>query len=249
MLLAHDRLTLASLNAHCGRDSAGVPYSISAAIDSLDSDVVLIQENWRAAGRESIASRVARESGYPYCIELDVLERTSLHDLGVVSEAAQDENGTLGLALLSRWPAVARGRVLLGTAPGDMMERAAQIVDVTVDCDWVVAIVNAHLTHRLRHGPGQLRRLVRAVRHCTRATVIAGDMNMCRPTVYLAYPFRPAVRGRTWLARRPWAQLDHVLVSDAIRALGGCVGPAVGSDHLPVRAMLSAGNRPAAIRQ
>jgi endonuclease/exonuclease/phosphatase family metal-dependent hydrolase len=242
MATAYFPLSIASLNMHCGRDHAGIPYSISEAIKSLSVDVVLVQENWRTDAAESIARRAACENGYPYCIELDVLERTTLFSLGVITDRDADEPGGLGLAVLSRVPAVACGRVILGTAAGDMMERAAQIVDITVgDGDSVVRVVNAHLTHRLLYGPGQLRRLTRAVRGCGYPTVIAGDLNMCRPAIYLARPFRPVVRGRTWRAWQPWVQLDHVLVGDGIQRLGGHVCPAVGSDHLPIRASLHVG--------
>jgi len=66
--------------------------------------------------------------------------------------------------------------------------------------------------------------------------VIAGDFNMCRPTVYLARPYRPVVRGRTWPAWRPLAQVDHVLAGGDVGIAEGSVPPAIGSDHLPVRA-------------
>jgi endonuclease/exonuclease/phosphatase family metal-dependent hydrolase len=46
------------------------------------------------------------------------------------------------------------------------------------------------------------------------------------------------VRGRTWPARRPHSQIDHILVSGEINVRGGEVLPDVGSDHRPVRAEL-----------
>jgi endonuclease/exonuclease/phosphatase family metal-dependent hydrolase len=232
-------LVLGGINLHCGRDHSGAPYAVSAAISSLHADVVVVQENWRPTGAESIASRASVECGYRHCVELDVLDRTSLYDLGVVTDAASDEPGGWGLAVLSRQPVVRQEEVWLGSAPRDMGSRAAQVVDIAIDDESGIRVANVHLTHRVAHGPRQLRRLVRSLQPAAIPTVIAGDMNMCRPTVYLGRPFRPGVRGRTWPARRPLAQLDHVLIDAGIGVVDGGVGPAVGSDHLPIRVTLS----------
>lgn len=238
MSTVHVELSVGDLNIHCGRDHAGVPYSVPGAIGSLDADVVVVQENWRTGGMESIACLAAAECGYPYCVELDVLERTSLYDLGVVADLTANESGAWGLAVLSRGHAVARRRIMLGTASGDVAERVAQVVDVVIGDESLVRVVNTHLTHHLLHSPRQLRRLVRAVRGNGPPTLIVGDLNMCRPAVYSGRPFRPAVRGRTWPARHPWTQLDHVLLGHGMQVLDGAVSPAVGSDHRPVRVTL-----------
>jgi endonuclease/exonuclease/phosphatase family metal-dependent hydrolase len=103
----------------------------------------------------------------------------------------------------------------------------------------LLRIVNVHFTHRLAHGPAQLRRLLRGLAGSDRPTVLGGDFNMCRPTVYLASGYRPAVRGRTWPAHRPVAQLDHLLTGPGITVSRQQVAAPVGSDHLPVRAVLS----------
>jgi endonuclease/exonuclease/phosphatase family metal-dependent hydrolase len=234
----HAQLSVGSLNMHCGRDSEGVPYSVPEAIGSLEADIVVVQENWRSSGTESLARCVAAECGYQYCFELNVLKHTSLYDLGVVADLTADESGAWGLAVLSRRHAVTRPRITLGMAPGDLAERVAQVVDVAIGNESLVRVVNTHLTHHLLHSPRQLYRLVCAVRGDGPPTLIIGDLNMCRPTVYLGHPFRPAVRGRTWPARHPWTQLDHVLLGHGIKVLDGGVSPAVGSDHRPVRVTL-----------
>ncbi|MGO9083348.1 MAG: endonuclease/exonuclease/phosphatase family protein [Streptosporangiaceae bacterium] len=128
--------------------------------------------------------------------------------------------------------------VWLGRAPGDMGRRAAQITEIGVGARSVVRVVNVHVTHRLRYGPGQLRCLLRAIDAGHTPTVIAGDFNMSRPMIYLARSYRPAVRGRTWPAKCPVVQLDHVLVSQGIRVVDRQVVHAAGSDHLPVRVAL-----------
>jgi endonuclease/exonuclease/phosphatase family metal-dependent hydrolase len=68
--------------------------------------------------------------------------------------------------------------------------------------------------------------------------VIGGDLNMCRPAVFLARGYRPVLRGRTWPAERPVAQIDHLLASPGVEALQAAVAPAAGSDHRPIRATL-----------
>ena len=46
------------------------------------------------------------------------------------------------------------------------------------------------------------------------------------------------VRGRTFPARRPHSQIDHVLVRGGIQALEGEVLAETPSDHRPIRARL-----------
>ncbi|GGQ84354.1 endonuclease/exonuclease/phosphatase family protein [Couchioplanes azureus] len=227
-------IRLASLNLHCGLDHRGAPFSVKQAIAALDTDVIVAQENWRAHGSVSLAASAAADCGYPSFTELDLVPDTPLADLEVVSGTAPDEKGAWGLAVLSRVPWTRHLTVPIGAAPGDVVgERSAQVIEFPG-----LRIVNVHLTHRLLHGPAQLRRLLAVLRADVMPTVIAGDLNMCRPTVYLARGFRPAARGRTWPAHLPLAQLDHVLAGDGVRVTNAMVGPGVGSDHLPVRATI-----------
>jgi endonuclease/exonuclease/phosphatase family metal-dependent hydrolase len=235
------RFSLGSLNLHCGRDVLGRPYSVAAAVRSLATDVVVLQENWRPAGSVSIVSDIATELGYHKPIELDVFAETSLRGLGIHTDTHHDEHGSMGLAILTRVPVTVLDHVALGQAVRDHGERMAQVVLVGERPGPVVRLVNTHLTHRLAYGPGQLRRLVAAVPGRARPTVIAGDFNMFRPTIRLAGGYRAAVRGRTWPAMRPAFQIDHVLVSRGIRTSGAQIGDPVGSDHLPLRVTIHCG--------
>jgi len=230
-------LSLASLNLHCGLDRHGAPYSVKQAVAALDTDVVVVQENWRSGDRPSIAAAAAADCGYPYVAELDLVTGRSLTELRIVRRAVPDDPGAWGLAVLSRVPWRGCASARIGVAARDPVgSRLAQIVAFGG-----VRVVNVHLTHRLTRGPGQLRRLLAALGTSAEPTVIAGDLNMCRPTVLLARPYRPAVRGRTWPAHRPVAQIDHVLLGPGVTEVTGVVGPALGSDHLPVLITLDAG--------
>jgi endonuclease/exonuclease/phosphatase family metal-dependent hydrolase len=70
--------------------------------------------------------------------------------------------------------------------------------------------------------------------------VLVGDMNFWGPPVSLALPgWRRAVRARSYPSWRAHSQIDHILVTRAVKVLSG-ESVAVGrSDHLPLRARLS----------
>jgi endonuclease/exonuclease/phosphatase family metal-dependent hydrolase len=229
-------LSLASVNLHCGVDRRGVPYPVSDLVGTLDTDVILVQENWRPRGAASLARRAAEAHGYRSVAELDLVADTPLADLQITRGPVPDETGAWGIAVLSRLPWLACTTVPLGAAPGDVVgARSAQVVEIAVGPDAVLRVVNTHLTHKLPYGPGQLRRLIRALGDRHLPTVIGGDLNMCRPTVHLAAPYRPVVRGRTWPAHRPIAQIDHLLAGPGAEIRDATVVAAAGSDHLPVR--------------
>lgn len=232
-------LTLASLNLHCGLSHRGQPYSVKAAVAALDADVVVVQENWRRAGATSLAAEAAADCGYPEYAELDMVTGTPMAGLDIVGDPP-DETGDWGLGIMSRRPWRRIGVAELGPgAPGDVVgPRLAQVAEIPLDGGGVLRVVNLHLTHRLLHGPAQLRRLIAGLGGTAQPTVLAGDFNMCRPAIHLARPYRPAVRGRSWPAHRPVAQLDHILAGPGVRASAPEVGPAVGSDHRPVLATL-----------
>ncbi len=83
-------------------------------------------------------------------------------------------------------------------------------------------------------------------RHELKATatnndIVVGDLNMWGPVVRRdATPLRSAVRGRTFPAKRPHSQIDHLLVSDRVDVLSSQVLPEMGSDHLAIQATLQA---------
>lgn len=229
-------LRLASINLHCGLDHRGDPYSVKAAIASLDADVVLVQENWCRRGEPSLAASAAADCGYPDYAELPLIRDVPMDDLEIVSGKAPDETGDWGLAMLSRVPLHDQTTVDIGAAPRDVIgSRAAQSAEVRFD-GGRLRLVNVHLTHRVLHGPAQLRRLIAALADAREHSVIGGDLNMFRPTIALARPLRPVVRGRTFPAHRPLLQLDHVLAGRGVGVVAADVLPALGSDHRAVRA-------------
>jgi endonuclease/exonuclease/phosphatase family metal-dependent hydrolase len=228
--------SLVSLNLHCGLDRHGVPYRVTDAVADCEADVVLLQENWRPQGSPSLARTAAEKLGYPHVAEVDLVAGSPMADLKITrSTPVPDETGSLGLAILSRIPWREYRLLALGEAPGDRGgERFAQIVELTLAGHEALRVVNTHLTYRLAYGPGQIYRLITGLGRGL-PTVIGGDLNMCRPTIGLAGPYRPAVRGRTWPAHRPVAQIDHLLAGPGVEVLRPEVLRDVGSDHRPVR--------------
>jgi len=150
------------------------------------------------------------------------------------------EEGAWGIAVLARVPVLATATLDLGQLPRDPARRGAITVDVELG-GRPLRVIGTHLSH-LSHGSVvQLRALHRLVTEPGRAAVLAGDMNMWGPPLSAMMPgWSRAVRGRTWPAWRPLAQLDHILVTDTVTVVGaGEVVPVRGSDHLPVRARLA----------
>ena len=150
--------------------------------------------------------------------------------------------GELSIAMLTTLPVTDYEVIELGLAPRDDVPRFAQVLTVALASGAPVRVVNTHLTHRFT-SPVQLRRLRRRLsaaatgsRHVP--TMIVGDLNMPRTFAALSAEYRPTVRGKTWRARRPLVQLDHILASPGTELLRGGVMPPVGSDHLPIRARL-----------
>jgi endonuclease/exonuclease/phosphatase family metal-dependent hydrolase len=230
-------LRLASLNVHCGLDHRARRYPVKNAIAALGADVVVVQENWRPDGQQSLAARAAADCGYPAYAEVDLVSGP-LAGMDISSAEVPDEEGAWGLAMMSRVPWPTMNTVALGAAPGDVVgDRYAQVAEIPLGAG-SLRIVNVHLTHRILHGPAQLRRLLAGLGDPVNPAVIAGDLNMCRPTVYLARPYRPAARGRTFPAHRPLAQLDHILAGPGVTVTDVRTGPPVGSDHLPVQVTL-----------
>ncbi|MBM2619665.1 endonuclease/exonuclease/phosphatase family protein [Actinoplanes sp. LDG1-06] len=226
--------SLASVNLHCGLDHRGRPFGVKEAIAALDTDVVLVQENWSRTDGGSLAERAAADCGYTAYEEIALTDVVRLADLEISRGEVPDETGTWGLALMSRLPIDARATIGIGAAPRDVVgERSAQVAEISG-----VRLVNVHLTHRVLHGPRQLRRLVAGLAGREMPTVVAGDLNMFRPTVYFGRPYRPVVRGRTFPATRPLLQLDHVLAGPGVRVVRAEVLPSCGSDHRPVRVEL-----------
>jgi endonuclease/exonuclease/phosphatase family metal-dependent hydrolase len=236
-------LKITSFNSHAGlrARSNGVcePYDLEAVLHGFDADVIVVQESWTPDGGTATVRRFADAIG----AELFELHfgRARLEPWPHVPRDGEGV-GDVGLAIVSRIPAEIRGRLAVGSVPGDPTPERGGL-HVVLDVDGTeVDLVGVHLTSRLPYGPPtQLRRLRPQLPDDDRPAIVAGDCNFWGPGVTAFLPgWARAVRGRTWPARRPHSQIDHILVrpTSRIEVLDSAVLPEVGSDHRPVRATL-----------
>jgi endonuclease/exonuclease/phosphatase family metal-dependent hydrolase len=252
-------VSAASINIHGGVDGWGRPFDVVGACRRADSDVLVIQESFTPDDRPGLAEEVADALGYRvWCAPMGRARRyppptESEADWGplwrpragvgvkAVPDGRRDgaERGTLGLALLSRLPTSEPELVDLGRWMGDPVRRVALLARVDHQGGDLV-VVGTHMSH-LRHGSLlQLQRLRRRLPRPDVPAVLLGDMNLWGPPLSLSFPgWSRAVRGRSWPSWRPLFQIDHILVSRAVAVARGEVMAPVGSDHLPVRAVLS----------
>jgi endonuclease/exonuclease/phosphatase family metal-dependent hydrolase len=231
------RLSLTTFNTHYGvrpaRRPPAEPYDVTRVLGALDADVIVLQEVWRPDRARGPVDDAAEVLGY------------DLHYVAT-GPATADARwphltaaglGESGVAVLSRLPARHLAAPVVGPTFGDPAPQRC-VLDVEIDVGGTpLRLVAVHLTSRLPHGPPiQLRRLARVVPPPGTPAVIAGDCNFWGPAVEALLPgWRRGVRGRTWPARGPHSQIDHVLRRPAdVTVVSGRVHEDVGSDHRPV---------------
>ena len=235
-------VALASLNTHYGvRPSSRPPadqYDLEAAIAAFDADVVVLQEVWRPDAQRGRVDDAAADLGYA----LEYVATGSATTDTRWPRLTPHELGESGVAVLSRLPVTRLGAPAVGPTPGDPAP-ARRALEVEIDtAAGPLRLVAVHLTSRLPHGPPmQLRRLAPALPPAGAPAIVAGDFNFWGPGVERLLPgWRRTVRGRTWPARAPHSQIDHVLVRPGALAIARAeVLGDVGSDHRPVRVELT----------
>jgi endonuclease/exonuclease/phosphatase family metal-dependent hydrolase len=236
-------LTIASFNCHAGlqarRNGVCEPYDLDTVLRGIDADVVVLQESWTPDGGVAAVRRVGESTG------AEVFElRFGRSRLDPWPHVPRDGSGLgeVGLAVLSRIPAEAQGRLPVGTVLSDPTPERGGLHVVLDVGGTKVDLIGVHLSSRLPYGPPiQLRRLAAQLPPPGRPGIVAGDCNFWGPGVQSFLPgWRRAVRGRTWPASRPHSQIDHILVraADGTEVLRGEVLPPLGSDHRAVRATL-----------
>jgi len=232
-------LTLAAFNSHYGLCAPPhpprTPYDVPAAIRRLAADIIVIEELWRPDGVHGIVDDVAAELGLDLVYE-QTGRATAIKRWPHITPRGE---GSVGIAVLSALPMRRVGAIRLGPTPGDPApNRTALHVEVTVEGE-PLQVIAVHLTSRLPFGPPlQLRRLAGAIPE-DGAAVVAGDCNFWGFGVRaFMRRWKRAVRGRTWPARHPHSQIDHVLVRPWMHVRASEVLPDLGSDHRPVRAAI-----------
>jgi endonuclease/exonuclease/phosphatase (EEP) superfamily protein YafD len=180
------------------------------------------------------------EAGYG--VEVVHIMRHELWHSSTSGRGWRPSPGIWCLAIASRLPILGRREISMGRVFHDRAGvRSALQVEVDVDGK-PVHVVGLHTSSKLYFaGPvTHLRNLRPQLPRGPQPAIVAGDFNLWGPGVVSLLPgWRRTVRGATYPAHRPHSQIDHILVNRAVECVESEVLPAIGSDHLAVRARLS----------
>jgi endonuclease/exonuclease/phosphatase (EEP) superfamily protein YafD len=161
-------------------------------------------------------------------------EHRTLSKVQRIRRATADgvEHGEWGLGLLTRLPIREIHSESLGRLPREKVQRT--LIVSTLEWDgrtfYALAIHGAHLSHGSYR---QYQRVSDIVARLDPALPIlfGGDFNSWRPLLRVLLPgWRSLVNARTWPARAPHSQIDHLLVRGPWESLGGFASDG-GSDH------------------
>jgi endonuclease/exonuclease/phosphatase family metal-dependent hydrolase len=229
---------------------------------ALDADVLVMQESWTPDdGGPSTAQLVAADLGYQVVAEVTLARGRRFGPLPSSSErwapwpsqvrkafrlddeswrsrtGPRDrpfERGAWGVGMLARVPVRSSEVIHLGQLRRDPARRA--VIAATTDLGGrEVSLFGTHMSHISHGSHAQYRRLGTLLPHPDHAAVLAGDMNLWGPPVNSFFPaWRRAVIARTWPARRPHSQLDHILITPPLSVVHARAAARSGSDHRPV---------------
>lgn len=229
--------TISSFNARWGLTVDDEPFDLHSVVASFDTDLVALQEIWDPEDDPSRLHQLAEAHGYQ--VVDTPLAASFIHPRPEITTDLHQATGTWGIAFLSRLPVTGFEIVDLGRLfdRWDVATRYAVLADVKVG-PATVTVATVHLSFAMPNALSQLHRLKKVLSQ-KQLSVVAGDCNLWGPAAAAALGGRRrAVRGRTWPAHRPHSQLDHILLSQGLRADHGRVLPPAGSDHLAVQATI-----------
>lgn len=234
-------LRLVSYNIHAGNDAFGEPSldRVVALLDSLEADIVLLQE----------VDRETRRSG-----GVDQLEAlaTGTGLEGVYGRAIDFDGGEYGNAVLSRWPVRSARTIRLEVAvPEELADRyyeARSLMHLVVETPLgVLHLLNTHLDHHPEPIFRQ-QQLFRILAYLSEEVgegemvVLGGDLNAEPDAVeirafglYLTDPWEMCGEGpgHTFRADNPVRRIDYLLLR-GLRCTGARVLESTVSDHRPL---------------
>lgn len=233
--------TIVSFNIRAGTDLEGRPNldRVAALLDTLNADVVLLQEVDRGTRRSGGVDQLA-----------ELRRLTGMH--GRFGRAIDFDGGEYGIGLLSRWP-VAETAVVPLTAglPGDLADPAYEarvLLYVVLDSPWgSLPVLNTHLgtgaggTYRRQELVGLLAELHRRAGRSGMA-IVGGDFN-ARPesdeiaavTLSLRDAWSLCGDGPGWTFRsdEPTRRIDYIFLR-AADCTAARVPATTISDHRPL---------------
>ncbi|AEG42862.1 endonuclease/exonuclease/phosphatase family protein [Isoptericola variabilis] len=227
------------------------------AVAGLDADILAMQEVDRDQPRSTSAdltSVAAEAAGAPY----HRFAATLHGEPGVWSAAtgeAQPGVAEYGIAIVSRHPVIRWRRLALPALPirwplmlkdrppilvkDEPRAALAAMIDVP---GGPLTVVSTHLTFLPGWNAVQIRRLWWACRHLPRPLVVAGDLNLRGRIPARLTGWRPLAEAPTYPLEEPVHQIDHILGSGPVHAVGpgGAVHTGT-SDHRALVAEVSCG--------
>ena len=144
----------------------------------------------------------------------------------------QTERGEWGLGILTRLPIEELRVERLDRLPREKVCRALIIARLSLEgrAFYLVAVHGAHLSHGSFRQYRRVRSLVDALEQGV-PVVLGGDFNSWRPVLRFLLPgWQSLVKSKTWPARLPHSQIDHLFARGPWRSLGGTSVDG-GSDH------------------
>jgi endonuclease/exonuclease/phosphatase family metal-dependent hydrolase len=234
--------TVASFNAHWGFGRygrlRGVRFDAARVVRDFDADLVVVAESWRDDAGIGMLDPL-RDAGY-------VVETVELMSMRLRPRSrnsirhAVPYRGKWELAVCSRFPVLRREAIPMGVVRTDSAGLRHALC-LTVDiAGTAVDVVGLHVSSKVwRLAPVKHVMTLRRGLRDGLPQIVAGDFNFWGPPVGLMMRgWKRPVRGRTYNARHPHSQIDHILVRGGIEPLDGEVLAATPSDHRPIRARL-----------
>ncbi|GAA1961628.1 endonuclease/exonuclease/phosphatase family protein [Nocardioides panacihumi] len=222
--------------------------SFAAAVNSLDADVLALQEVDRfqpRSGRADLTAVAAEATGAEEHLFVASLAGTPGATWTAATGEEQPDSAAYGIALLSRYPVSAWETVRLPAVPVPAPVRhpgrrlpsvvrdeprvaVAAVVDTPLGS---MTIANTHLSYVRWWNGRQLRLLTRSLAHLPRPLLLTGDLNMGPDRAALATGLTSIADHLTFPWDTPSVQLDHILADPPLRARSSVRRLPV-SDHL-----------------
>ena len=265
--MAPNTISVANFNMHAGVNGWGQRFDFVSAAKAIDADILVLEECFGEDGQPSQGRIVADVLGYQiYEVALGRLvvrerdaathhrswgprpmvfgvfsavlpERARLARRYLAGEVKSRKRGTISVAVLSRVPVRSHQIFELPRLSRDKLVRHA--IAIELEGEQPMFIVGTHLGHITHGSHKQMAFLGKRLGELGGPAALVGDLNCWGPPVALATRTRRGVLGRSWPSWGPHSQIDHVLLRGDVHAQSGEVLPATGSDHRPIRVILS----------